>query len=408
MKPWPFSAPFATKTGASQKDAAAPAVKSAAPGNTLVALQLAGKARFTPKAYSALAREAYMRNPVAYRCIRLIAEAAASVPICAMRSQQLCVRSDPAAQLLAAPHPDMAAATVFESLYSYLQLSGDAFIEAAIVNDQPAALYILRPDRMTPVTGRDGWPRAWNYQAGGTKRQFPIDRSLGRGALHHIKLFHPLDDVFGQSPLEAAAQAVDIHNGGGVWAKSLLDNAARPSGALIYRGGPDSENLTSEQFDRLKTELEARGGAHAAGRPLLLEGGLDWKAMSHSPTDMDFINARRESAREIALAFGVPPMLLGIPGDNTYSNYKEANIAFWRQTIMPLVRKTASSLGGWLRAWLGDDLELRPDLSAVPALAGDQIMALRDLAGNDALSRDEIRAFAGLAPAQPSQRGGDQ
>jgi HK97 family phage portal protein len=87
---------------------------------------------------------------------------------------------------------------------------------------------------------------------------------------------------------------------------------------------------------------------------MVLEGGLDWKSMSLSPSDMDFTQARREAARDIALAFGVPPMLLGIPGDNSYANYREANQAFWRQTIIPLVKKTARGLEGWLQPFFGD------------------------------------------------------
>ena len=85
-------------------------------------------------------------------------------------------------------------------------------------------------------------------------------------------------------------------------------------------------------------------GARNAGRPLLLEGGLDWKAMSLSPRDMDFIELKHAAAREIALAMGVPPMLLGIPGDNTYANYQEANRSFWRQTVLPLANRTARAL----------------------------------------------------------------
>ena len=73
---------------------------------------------------------------------------------------------------------------------------------------------------------------------------------------------------------------------------------------------------------------------------MLLEGGLDWKPLSLSPKDMDFIEAKHAAAREIALAFGVPPLLLGMPGDNTYRNYAEANRAFWRQTVLPLVART--------------------------------------------------------------------
>ena len=83
---------------------------------------------------------------------------------------------------------------------------------------------------------------------------------------------------------------------------------------------------------------------------MVLEGGLDWKALGISPRDMDFVEAKNAAAREIALAFGVPPMLLGIPGDNTYSNLMEANRALWRQTIVPLVRRVADERPcGWPR-----------------------------------------------------------
>src|SRR5690606_38138877 len=126
------------------------------------------------------------------------------------------------------------------------------------------------------VAGRDGWPRAYAYTAGGrtvelSQEPAPVPRVL------HLALFHPLDDHYGLSPLEAAAQSLDIHNAAGRWNKALLDNAARPSGALVYSGGA---NLTAEQFERLKEELErAFAGAANAGRPMVLEGGLDWKGL---------------------------------------------------------------------------------------------------------------------------------
>src|SRR5919107_2193752 len=98
--------------------------------------------------------------------------------------------------------------------------------------------------------------------------------------------------------MEAAAVALDIHNAAGAWNKALLDNAARPSGALVF-AGPAGTALTNEQFDRLKGELETNyQGAGNAGRPLLLDGGLDWKPLSLSPKDMDFIEAKNGAARE--------------------------------------------------------------------------------------------------------------
>jgi len=123
---------------------------------------------------------------------------------------------------------------------------------------------------------------------------------------------------------------------------------------------------------------------------------LDWKSMSPSPSDMDFTQLRREAARDIALAFGVPPMLLGIPGDNTYANYREANQAFWRQTIIPLVAKTAIGLQGWLGAFFGDDLRISPDLDRVPALAEERAVLWKRLSEATFVTEEEARAIAGL------------
>jgi HK97 family phage portal protein len=102
-----------------------------------------------------------------------------------------------------------------------------------------------------------------------------------------------------------------------------------------------------------------------AERPLLLEGGLDWKPLSLRPAELDFINAKNSAARGIALALGVPPMLLAIPGDNTYSNYAEAHRAFWRQTIIPLVTRTTKALSAWLTPAYSGSLRLAPDFDQV-------------------------------------------
>lgn len=393
MKPWlrmAFARPPSTKS--------TPAYSG---GSPLIALQLAGQARWSGRDYAGLAREGYQKNAVAYRCIRLIAEAAASVPFCTRRDGQ-CVENDPVHNLLQRPSVKTSRAEFFESHYGYLQLSGNGYLEAVLVDEKPIALFSLRPDRMQAVLGRDGWPSGWKYTVGGRTRSFPIDVLSGQSPIHHMQLFHPTNDVYGFSPLEAAAQAVDIHNAGAQWTKSLLDNSARPSGALVYNGKGGEDRLSDEQFTRLKAELEtSRAGARAAGRPLLLEGGLDWKPMSLSPTDMDFLNARREAAREIALAFGVPPMLLGIPGDNTYANYKEANLAFWRQTILPLVSKTADSLSAWLGPWFGDDVSVHPELDDVPVLGAERLANWKNLQDISFLSDAEKREIAGLPELEP-------
>ena len=115
---------------------------------------------------------------------------------------------------------------------------------------------------------------------------------------------------------------------------------------------------------------------------------------------MDFIEAKNAAAREIALAIGVPPMLLGIPGDNTYSNYQEATRAFWRQTVLPLVNRTAKGLSGWLGPAFGGGLELKPNLDDVEALTFEREALWRRLEAVSFLSRDEKREAAGYPPEE--------
>ena len=153
------------------------------------------------------------------------------------------------------------------------------------------------------------------------------------------------------------------------------------------------------QFDRLKGELEAnyQGAAHA-GRPLLLEGGLDWKPLSLSPKDMDFIQLKAMSAREIALAFGYPAYLLGLPEGATFSNVAEARLHLWEQTILPLADLLRDELANWLLPRFGDDLELDYDRDRISAMAERRRQVWERVARADFLTLNERRAEVGYGP----------
>ena len=252
------------------------------------------------------------------------------------------------------------------------------------------------------MPGPRGWPIAYDYAFAGDTVRYAVPGE-GMAPILHLKLFNPLDDFYGFAPLSAAQVAVDIHNAASTWNKALLDNAARPSGALVY-AGPEGAQLSQAQFDRLKAELdESFQGARNAGRPLLLEGGLDWKSLSLSPKDMDFVEARAAAARDIALAFGVPPMLLGIPGDNTYSNYREANRAFWRQTIIPLVTRTQQSFAHWVAPVFGEDLSIDYDVDRIEALAEERASEWARVDAASFLTQDEKREAVGYGKGRAPQ-----
>ena len=390
--------PLAARLGALRARAPEQKESRVAP---VIALHMQGRAVWTPRDYAALAEEGYRRNAVAYRCVRMIAEAAASLPWLLYDGDRE-LSEHPLLSLIERPNGAQAGADFFESWYSFLQVAGNSYMELVEVDGAPRELYVLRPDRMKAVPGRNGWPEAYEYSVNGRIVTIPAG---ARSAVLHMRLFNPVDDHYGQSPLEAAACAIDIHNAAGSWNKSLLDNAARPSGALVYKGGEAGANLTEDQFERLKRELaENYQGAANAGRPLLLEGGLDWTSMGLSPKDMDFIEAKHAAARDIALAFGVPPMLLGIPGDNTYANMREANRAFWRGTVLPLAGRTARALTHWLGARYEGRLRLWYDADGVDALSADRDALWARIARADFLSDAEKREAVGYGATEIRRR----
>ncbi|WP_158967897.1 phage portal protein [Chachezhania sediminis] len=378
--------------------AGAPEFKASAAG-PMIAWGGAGRVAWSPRDTVSLTKQGFSGNPVGFRSVKLIAEAAAALPLVLQdRMQRFDVH--PVLALVQRPNPAQGRADLLEALYAQLLLSGNAYIEAVGGADGvPEELHVLRSDRMSVVPGPDGWPMAYDYAVGGRKHRF--DASGQPLPICHIRSFHPQDDHYGFAPLQAAAMAVDVHNSASRWSKALLDNAARPSGALVWKGGDGQGSMADDQFRRLSEEIEMHyQGARNAGRPMVLEGGLDWKPMGFSPSDMEFQKTKEAAAREIALAFGVPPMLLGIQGDTTYANYQEANRAFYRLTVLPLVSRVTAALADWLSAFAGVGLELKPDLDQVPALAAERDAQWARVAAADFLTAGEKRALLGL-PAVP-------
>lgn len=372
----------------------------------MIALKRVGRAIWTPRNYRGFAREGYIQNVIAYRAIRMIAENVAAVLDDAIIYENGEEMADhPLKAVLARPNPWQSGTELIDALVSYFKLHGDGFLEAVMLDGELRELYALRPDRMKPIAGRRGYPQAWQYSVdGNTKHLFDMDLMPGEQLpIMHLREFHPLDDWMGLPPVEPAAFSIDVFNSAGNYNKALLDNSASPSGALVYeRAGEDDDGtLTDDQFTRLKKELEDRySGPKNAGRPMLLEGGLKWQAMGMSPKELEFVTGKREAAREIALAFGVPPMLLGIPGDNTYSNYQEARLALYEDTVLPLASKICTAITNWMEpSYEGASVDYDED--RIPALVTRREKTWDRVASADFITTDEKREATGYGPYEP-------
>jgi HK97 family phage portal protein len=358
-----------------------------------------GQPVWSPRDYKSFADEGYSKNVVAYQAINRIAEAIGSVRWTAWRGDVELTES-PLMDLIKRPNPTQSYQEYLMAKVGFLMISGNSYEERVVVGGQPRELYNLRPDRMKITPASNGIPASYCYEFNSRKIFWDVDPLTLQSDIMHTKLFNPTNDWYGMAPIEAGAFAIDQHNESMKWMQALLQNSARPSGALVTK---DGESLSEDNYTRLKAQIQEQyQGASNAGRPMLLEGGLSWQAMGLSPTDMGIIESKYSSARDVCLAFGVPPQLLGIPGDNTYSNYAEARLAFWEDTVMPLLDRIAAGWNQWLGPFFGDQ-ELRPDLDQIPAIA-DKRMTLWDMADKSTdLTINERRELKGFEPIE----GGD-
>lgn len=348
-----------------------------------------GSAMATPRRYDKLAREGYQNNVVAYRSINLVAKALASVPFVAEK-KGVRLSEHPVLSLLARPNPRIKGENFLYNFVGYYMIAGNAYAFAAgPEKGAPKELWLLRPDTMKVIEGTDGLPAGFEQQVAGKKQRYDSQQVL------HWKTFNPLSDWYGLAPLEAAAIAVDAHNEGSRWNLALIQNGGTPSGVLYQE---DSDHvLTESQYKSLKDQVESQyTGAVNAGRPLLLEGGLKWQDMGLSPKDMDWASAKNMTAREIALAFGVPPQMLGIPDAQTYSNYAEARQSLYEDTIIPLARDVGAELANWLVPKYGEDFTLVPDIDDIPALAGKRAQKFDRISNAAFLSDNEKRKILGF------------
>jgi HK97 family phage portal protein len=364
----------------------------------------------TPKiSYEDLAKDGYSENAIVYRCINEIANNASRVKINLFRGDSE-VDKHALLDLLYNPSPTQSQVEWFQALYSYLLISGNNYmLSVGGDNTPPTELYNLRPDRIKIRSGSRAMPVAYDYVLRGQiVESYNVDQATGDSKIKHIKLFNPLDDYYGMSPIQASSVDIDQHNLANKHNVNLLKNGARPSGAVIFNPKDETGGhvqLSDVQRNQLINDVNQRfSGTNNAGKPMLLEGDFQWKEMGLSPKDMDFIQLKNMSAKDIALVYGVPSQLIGIPDSQTYSNFAEAKLALYNETIIPLLDKIQGDLNEWLVPQFKDEsLELRYDIDSIPAMAEQRRRVFESVTigvKDGILTRNEAREQLGYEPME--------
>lgn len=369
----------------------------------LISARVLNLPQWPRRSFEQSAKEGYQQNPVVNACVWKTTRAAAAVPLAIMRGEEE-VDIPELRALLHRPNPAQDGEALRQALLSDLMLAGEFFAERVDLGKRPKELYRWSPAKTAVKPGADGFAAAYVFKIGDKERTVEVDLSKGIAPVLHVRDYHPTDDWRGLPSIDPAAFSIDAHTGALRWNVALLRNGAQPSGALVYAPKDGSDKLSDEQWARLKAELEESfSGSQNAGKPLLLDGGLDWKEMGFSPKDMNFAEGLNSAARLIALAFGVPPLILGIPGDNTFANYAEANRAWYRETILPLLSQWCRAMSWWIGPAFGEDIRIEPDTDDLEVFADERAAEWDRIEKSTSLTINEKRELQGRAPV----KGGD-
>lgn len=327
------------------------------PGATMFFFPLSTATSKTPREWI---RAGYVENATVFACVKLITQSIAQLDSYLTRTKgdkSEEIYQHEILKLLDKPSSELSSrAAFFETLTSHLLLSGNVFIQKYRgSNHRPINLFFFQPYN---IKVEDDGRKVSRYI------NLPDGLSYPPEDIIHIREFNPLNPWVGLSRVQAAISSIELENAMVQWNRSLVANDARPAGVLTT-----DQALTEAQMNRLKALFEGYQGYLNAGKVPVLPNGLDFKQLSLSPKDMDWLNAIKINSRRICSVFGVPAELLGDAEAKTYSNYQEARRAFWLETIIPLARNIYSALNAQLVAeWKEPGLELVFDIDQIEAI----------------------------------------
>jgi len=335
--------------------------------HSLIMLMGGNDPQWTPKDIAKLTEAGYQNCCTVYACVNLIVEAAAGVPWMLFKKpgssngKREKIEEHDLLTRLHRPNPQDGGAAFIKNALAYYLIAGNSYlIKVGPERGAPQELYTMRPDRVMILPGSKFEPiRGYRYGVIGQHKDFGVNEVL------HLKAFHPLDDWYGLSPIEVAAKQIDTQAMSTEWNARLLENDARPPGALRTEGALEDEQRVALRKG-LKENIQ---GYKNVAEPFIFEGGLKWESIAITPKDMDWLGSDKLNTRKICSVFKVAPELIGDSEQKTYSNFGEARKALYVESVLPLLSYLRDEFNNWLTpAWGDERLYLEYDKNAIEAL----------------------------------------
>ena len=329
-----------------------------------------GTAAYPEGNFESFAKEGYSKNEIVHACIRELATSAATpkyqVIAPSTEGGVIAIESGLLFDLMTNPNPYTDWYSFIERLVTFLMVAGNGYIlKERAKSDQVSALYLLRPDRVSIVAGDYG-PESFIYSVGGK------DYSIESRNMCHIALPNPAGDVYGLSPLQVLARTVNLDLNMTDFAKTYFQNAGVPSGLLKVKKRLSTQEEASIIRSRWRSQF---GGVNNFHRVAILDEDAEYQPMSNSPKDMALNDLHNLTESRICAVFGVPPILVGANVGlqrSTFSNYREARLAFHSETLEPLVARLLRYFNNNLFDEYTGNETLSVDWSAMRGVLDDQ------------------------------------
>ncbi len=335
-----------------------------------------------------------------YACVRVISETIASLPLGVYEETENGSRKaveHPLYHLLHdEPNPEMTSFTWREVMLSHLLLWGNSYNQIIRTGRNGiAALYPLLPDQM--VVDRDSRGQltyTYTTSEGRTVRLDPLE------VLHIPGL--GFDGIMGYSPIALEKNAIGLGLAAEEYGSKFFNNGARPSGVLKHPNTVKDPKKLRESWNA------AYGGSANAGRTAVLEEGMDYKQISMSNNEAQFLETRKFQVSEICRIFRMPPHMIGDLEHATFSNIEHQSISFAMHTIRPWLVRIEQSANrqlfpekekGHFYAQFNLDGLMRGDYKS--RMEGYAVARQ-----NGWMSANDIRALENLNPI-PAEEGGD-
>lgn len=278
-----------------------------------------------------------LQTTAVYACVRILAEAIASLPIHIYKHTEVGKEQDVNHQLYYLlhdePNPDMTSFVFRETLMSHLLIWGNAY--AQIIRDgrgQVLALYPLLPDRVS-VKRDDKGELYYVYQR--SKEDNPNFKEKGNIILKKSEVLHVpglgFDGLIGYSPIAMAKNAVGMTLATEEYGASFFANGANPGGVLEHPGILKDPSKVRESWNQVYQ------GTNNSHKVAVLEEGMSYKTIGIPPNEAQFLETRKFQINEIARLYRIPPHMVGDLEKSSFSNIEQQSLEFVKYTLDPWV-----------------------------------------------------------------------